>query len=107
MSSIQKHPFHLVDPSPWPLVSAVSCLVTAVGAAMFMHSFQYGNNILILGLLMVITSMTVWWRDVIREATFNGHHTKTVQLGLRMGMILFIVSEIMFFFCFFLSLFSF
>ena len=105
MSSIQKHPFHLVDPSPWPLVSAVSCLVTAIGAAMFMHSFQYGNNILVLGLLMIISSMTVWWRDVIREATFNGHHTKTVQIGLRFGMILFILSEVMFFFAFFWAFF--
>jgi len=105
MSSIQKHPFHLVDPSPWPIISAISVFVTAVGAAMFMHSFQYGNNILILGLLMVISSMTIWWRDVIREATFNGHHTKTVQLGLRMGMLLFIVSEIMFFFAFFWAFF--
>jgi len=105
MSSIQKHPFHLVDPSPWPLVSAVACLVTAIGAAMFMHSFQYGNNILVLGLLMVIASMTVWWRDVIREATFNGHHTKTVQIGLRFGMILFILSEVVFFFAFFWAFF--
>ena len=32
--------------------------------------------------------------DVIREATFEGHHTGAVQAGLRMGMLLFIVSEI-------------
>ncbi len=105
MSTIQRHPYHLVDPSPWPLVSAVSCLVTAIGAAMFMHSYQYGNYILSLGFFMVISSMVVWWRDVIREATFDGHHTKIVQLGLRMGMILFIVSEIMFFFAFFWAFF--
>lgn len=105
MSTIQKHPYHLVDPSPWPLVSAISCLVTTIGAAMFMHSYEYGNLILTLGLVMVISSMFVWWRDVIREATFNGDHTKTVQTGLRMGMILFIVSEVMFFFAFFWAFF--
>jgi heme/copper-type cytochrome/quinol oxidase subunit 3 len=102
---IQKHPYHLVDPSPWPLVSSISCLVTAIGAAMFMHSFQNGEKILSLGLAMVICSMFVWWRDVIREATFNGYHTKTVQLGLRYGMILFIVSEVMFFLAFFWAFF--
>jgi len=59
MSSIQKHPYHLVDPSPWPLVSSISCLVTAIGAAMFMHSFQNGEKILSLGLAMVICSMFV------------------------------------------------
>lgn len=102
---IQKHPYHLVDPSPWPLVSAIACLTTAVGAAMYMHSFLYGDKILLIGLLSVISSMFVWWRDVIREATFNGFHTKTVQWGLRSGMILFIVSEVMFFFAFFWAFF--
>lgn len=101
MSSIQKHPYHLVDPSPWPLVASISSLVTAVGAAMYFHSYQNGNLILLLGLIMLISSMCVWWRDVIREATFNGYHTRTVQLGLRYGMILFITSEVMFFFAFF------
>ena len=105
MSSIQKHPYHLVDPSPWPLVTSISCLVTATGATMFMHSFPLGDKVLFLGLFMVISSMFIWWRDVIREATFNGYHTKTVQLGLRYGMILFIVSEVMFFFAFFWAFF--
>lgn len=57
MSSIQKHPYHIVDPSPWPLVTAISSLVTAVGAAMYMHSYQNGNLILLLGLIMLISSM--------------------------------------------------
>jgi len=105
MSSIQRHPYHLVDPSPWPLVPSISCLVTAIGAAMFMHSFQNGFTILGLGIFMVISSMFVWWRDVIREATFTGYHTKTVQLGLRLGMILFITSEVTFFFAFFWAFF--
>ncbi|GJR27927.1 cytochrome oxidase subunit 3 [Tanacetum coccineum] len=25
--------------------------------------------------------MFVWWRDVLRESTLEGHHTKVVQLG--------------------------
>ncbi|CAH2057165.1 unnamed protein product, partial [Thlaspi arvense] len=45
--------------------------------------------------------MFVWWRDVLRESTLEGHHTKVVQLGPRYGSILFIVSEVMFFFAFF------
>jgi cytochrome c oxidase subunit 3 len=59
MSSIQRHPYHLVDASPWPIVSSLSALVTATGAAMFMHSFQNGEKILFLGLFMVISSMSV------------------------------------------------
>nr|BBH42921.1 cytochrome c oxidase subunit 3 [Marophrys sp. SRT127] len=102
---IQKHPFHLVDQSPWPLVTATCALATAVGAAMYMHSFKNGDLILFSGLFMLISSMGIWWRDVIREGTFQGHHTKTVQLGLRSGMLLFIVSEVMFFFAFFWAFF--
>jgi heme/copper-type cytochrome/quinol oxidase subunit 3 len=45
--------------------------------------------------------MYVWWRDIIREGTFEGQHTMAVQQGLRQGVLLFIVSEIMFFFAFF------
>ena len=50
--------------------------------------------------------MAVWWRDVIREATFQGMHTPVVQLGLRYGMALFIASEVMFFSAFFWAFFS-
>jgi len=99
--NIQRHPYHLVDQSPWPLITSACALSTAVGAAMYMHSFKNGDLILFSSLLMLVASMAIWWRDVIREGTFQGHHTKTVQLGLRYGMILFIVSEVMFFFAFF------
>ena len=101
MSGSQKHPFHLVDPSPWPIFASLSAFATTVGAVMYMHGYAGGDFLLSLGFSMIIYSMFVWWRDVIREATFEGHHTTTVQLGLRYGMILFIVSEIMFFFAFF------
>lgn len=57
------------------------------------------------GLVLVVLLMIIWWRDVIREATFEGHHTLVVQKGLRYGMLLFIVSEIMFFFAFFWAFF--
>ena len=66
-----------------------------------MHSYQGGARLLTIGLLFILYTMFVWWRDVLRESTFEGHHTKVVQLGPRVGFILFIVSEIMFFFAFF------
>ena len=68
---------------------------------MYMHSFQGGATLLSLGLILILYTMFVWWRDVLRESTLEGHHTKVVQLGLRYGFILFIVSEVMFFFAFF------
>lgn len=72
---------------------------------MFFHGYMGGESVLSLGMCMILYSMFVWWRDIIREATFEGHHTKTVQIGLRYGMILFIVSEVMFFLAFFWAFF--
>ena len=72
---------------------------------MYMHGYNGGGLLASLGFGMVCYTMVVWWRDVIREATFEGHHTSTVQTGLKYGMLLFIVSEIMFFFAFFWAFF--
>ena len=66
-----------------------------------MHGYSGGGFSLSLGLFTIVFTMYVWWRDIIREATFEGWHTSMVQLGMRYGMILFIVSGVMFFFAFF------
>jgi len=97
----QKHGFHLVDPSPWPLISAFGAFMLTFGFAMYMHGYTGGGFLWRFGLLMILFMMFVWWRDIVREGTFEGQHTKQVQDGLKMGMLLFIVSEIMFFFAFF------
>jgi hypothetical protein len=97
----QIHPFHLVDPSPWPLLGAFSAMGATSGGVMYMHAYKSGGYLLALGLFGIVLVMAVWWRDIIREATFEGQHTHAVQQGLRWGMALFIVSEIMFFFEFF------
>lgn len=102
---IQRHPYHLVDPSPWPALSSLGALSVTMGAVMFFHGFSGGYTVFYGGMLVVIYCMYVWWRDIVRESTFEGHHTLVVQLGLRMGMLLFIVSEIMFFFGFFWAFF--
>jgi len=102
-----KHSFHLVDPSPWPLVASLGAFMLTIGGVLYMHKFQDGFNLLLTGLLIIFYVMFTWWRDIIREATFENQHSFAVQRGLRLGMILFIVSEIMFFFAFFLGIFSF
>ena len=57
------------------------------------------------GLVYLIFSLASWWRDVIRESTYEFKHTPYVRKGLLMGMMLFIISEIMFFFGFFWAFF--
>ena len=94
-----KHPYHLVDPSPWPIVGAIAAGVLTSGAVVWFH----GGPAWIwpLGFLLVLATMFFWWRDVIVEATYRGYHTPVVQIGLRYGMALFIASEVMFFAAFF------
>ncbi len=105
MSGEQKHDYHLVDPSPWPLIGAFSGLLLATGALLFMHGKPAGGVVLVAGLAAVIYTMFVWWKDVIKEGK-SGHHKNLVQHGLRVGMSLFILSEVMFFFAFFWSFFK-
>ncbi len=98
------HDYHLVEPSPWPALGALSALVLAVGLVMYMHDVTVW--VLPIGLAMMLYTMFVWWRDVIQEATFKDDHTPVVQLGLRYGMVLFIASEVMFFVAWFWAFFN-
>lgn len=98
-----RHPFHLVDFSPWPLTSALGAFLLAVGLVRWFHG--HGTLCLFLAIIIVSLSIIQWWRDVIREGTFLGAHTSYVARGLRWGIILFIVSEVCFFFAFFWAFF--
>ncbi len=99
------HPFHIVNPSPWPFVGAFGALGITFGGALYMHGYINGMSIMLLGFLVVIMVMIVWWRDVIRESTYQGHHTLIVQRGLKWGMLIFILSEVCFFASFFWAFF--
>nr|WKU83778.1 cytochrome c oxidase subunit III [Aristosyrphus sp.] len=103
MMTLMNHPFHLVDFSPWPLTGSIGIMTMTSG--MVKWFYQYSNWLLLLG--MMVTSLTAyqWWRDITRESTFQGMHTIYVTNGLRIGMILFITSEVMFFFSFFWAFF--
>lgn len=100
-----KHSWHLVDPSPWPFVISVVIFLFFTGNVMYMHGYAGGGELAFVGLIGLLFVMFVWWRDVIREATYEDQHTFAVQRGLRLGMVLFIVSEVMFFFAFFWAFF--
>ena len=111
------HPYHLVDPSPWPFFGSMAALWLAAMALLYMHPEMLGEGAaatirgfgswkLIVGLAPVLLVMALWWRDVVREGEYQGHHTPVVQLGLRYGMVLFIASEVMFFVAFFWAFFD-
>nr|AKR07177.1 cytochrome c oxidase subunit III [Nigidionus parryi] len=97
--SSKNHPYHLVDPSPWPILGALAAMITMIGIIKWFHLFNI--NLLFLGFTITIMIMIQWWRDITREGTFQGLHTYSVTMGLRWGMILFITSEVFFFISFF------
>jgi cytochrome c oxidase subunit 3 len=100
-----QHPYHLVNPSPWPLTGALSAFVLAYGAVTFFHD-RNQPWIMVAGFVLVLVTMALWWRDVIREAQVERVHTTEVRHGLRVGMGLFIASEVMFFVAFFWAYFN-
>ena len=87
----QKHDYHLVDPSPWPLATSIATLVTAVGSVYYFNSKVMWA--MVLGFLLIIYCAFMWFRDVVIEAEHKGHHTPVVQIHHRYGMTLFIASE--------------
>jgi len=96
-SNFQDHPFHLVSPSPWPLFTSVSLLNLTTISALSMHNFNNAYYLFYVSLILLVSSMFFWFRDIISEGTFLGDHTLAVQKGLNLGVILFIVSEALFF----------
>jgi cytochrome c oxidase subunit 3 len=104
-SNFQAHPFHLVSPSPWPLFTSIALLTLTTSGVLSMHSFNNAGYIWLLALIAVISSMSLWFRDVISEGTYLGNHTLSVQRGLNMGVGLFIVSEGLFFLAIFWAFF--
>jgi len=103
---VNSHGYHLVSPSPWPFCTALAIFGLTIT---FLLSFQeiqpLGKINFFFSIIYLITCLYGWFRDIIVEATYQGQHTLDVQRGLRYGFILFIVSEIMFFFGFFWAFF--
>ena len=115
MSGDVKHDYHLVDPSPWPVVGSIGAFTMLTGAVFWMNKDYTGffglpvNGqpwIFIIGLALVLYTMAGWWRDVIKELVVLGNHTPVVKLHLRYGMLLFIASEVMFFVAWFWAYFN-
>jgi len=103
MSNVICHPYHMVDESPWPLYGSVGGLFLTSGILSWFHLQDI--TLFFVGLLMLLLVIFQWWRDISREGAAQGFHSAIVELGLRWGMLLFIVSEVFFFLRFFWAFF--
>nr|YP_010890104.1 cytochrome c oxidase subunit III [Craseoa lathetica]WJJ70140.1 cytochrome c oxidase subunit 3 [Craseoa lathetica] len=97
------HPYHIITPSPWPFVLSINVLLMIMGLLLMLHYHSF--ILLFIGLTFVLFSFSFWIRDIIRESTFQGAHTKAAVKGLRIGFILFLASEVMLFVSFFWAFF--
>lgn len=91
------HPFHVLPPSPWPVLGGYGAGVTCLGMTTFFHGMPGGQALLLTGLASVAMSAVAWWRDCIIESDM-GMHTEVVKQNLMSGVWLFIVSEAVLFF---------
>ncbi|NHK26563.1 cytochrome c oxidase subunit 3 [Parvularcula flava] len=119
MAGAVKHDYHLVNPSPWPLLGSVSAMIMMLGAVTWAHSGANengvevaglfalkGNWIFFFGLAGVLFTMFGWWRDIIKESLKGENTAPVIRIGLRYGMVLFIASEVMFFAAWFWAFFG-
>lgn len=93
----QPHPYHMVDVSPWPLLTSFAVLTIMISAVLYFNNLQNSGILLVMGLARTFFAFVLWFRDITTEGTYLGDHTLIVQKGLTMGVALFIVTEAFFF----------
>jgi len=98
--SVTAHPFHILEVSQHPITASLGAMAVFTGLVLMMHGMILGGTSTLIGGIMLVSIAIIWWKDVAREA-ISGDHTKAVQTGLRLGVLIFIVSEIFFFLSFF------
>ena len=103
MAHENQHDYHILNPSIWPFIGAVGGFTMLFGAVLFFN--DYGPWVMLAGVAIIAYTMVAWWTDVIKES-HSGDHTPVVQIGLRYGFILFVMSEIMFFSAWFWNFFK-
>jgi cytochrome c oxidase subunit 3 len=83
----QVFPYHLVEPSPWPILTSFALLTLTVSAVLYMHGFVNGGELLLLGFILTAGAMTLWFRDILTEGTitsyfyfiFSIYHSSTIK----------------------------
>jgi cytochrome c oxidase subunit 3 len=101
----EQHPFHLVSNSPWPALTAARLFLFLTDFVKILHNQEINFFIFYFYLFIFFYAVVSWFLDIVIEATFEGYHTFKVQKGLRLGILLFILSEVIFFFAFFWAFF--
>ena len=95
--TLPSHPYHIVDQSPWPIALAGVLLSLTISAVLSFQGYVMGEFFLFCSFILLIWGMSLWFKDIITEASYLGAHTDKVHKGISLGVVLFIISEIFFF----------
>ena len=95
------HWYNMVSPSPWPILLSMNSLPVVIGGVGCLQGINDCFEILIAGFISFLFFFTMWNRDIVRESTFMGVHTKQVDSNTIMGFKLFLFTETMLFVSFF------
>lgn len=104
MRNYTTHPYHLVDVSPWPILKSKNLLS---GALALVSWLTLGQNELIIYIIILANIIFIsyqWLKDVVREG-LAGFHTQPVKEGLKLGFIIFLITEVLLFASFFWAFF--
>ena len=97
--------FFIVNPSMWPILTAFSLLGLAISTVCFFHYKKYSLFFMFFFSALILIFASFWWYDLIKETQIYHLYTPLVQSNLKLGMIIFIVSEVFFSFSFFWAFF--
>lgn len=92
-------PFLAVCTSLWPILSALS-LFSLITNMLFWVNLKASFLVLLISVFLMLRLIFIWWNDLCSESLM-GCHTHKLEVSLRLGMLLFILSEVFFFVSFF------
>ena len=96
-----RHPYHLVEPSPWPMLLSLNLLFSLIGLVSYLNGYLYSLLTFRLSFFTVTLIFIFWIYDIISESLYMGFHSFKVSKGLILGFLLFVITELMLFFSLF------
>lgn len=101
----KNHHYFFLNFSPWPLICVILSFNFFFSLNLFFKFSFYLN--FCFSLILRVFIAFIWWSDYLKEFSFLGYHSFDLEKGIKIRIILFISSEVFFFFSFFWSYFHF
>jgi len=92
--------YYVPQNAKWPIIGSIGMTLFLGGFAAQLNGSAMADNVMAVGLLVLIYMLFGWFGDVIDESE-SGAYNKAEDASFRIGMVWFIFSEIMFFAAFF------